>query len=121
MKGVKPLNPNIEIINPDLWAVRFSFIPYINEIDYKPDDKIAAYKEPGRITNDGLLIINKDYAGYPILKDLFPKLMKKKDRKLVKELNNALKAANKTEWENLYASMIQVEMERRIKRRKGVN
>lgn len=112
------MNQNIEVINPHLWAVKFSFIQFISEIAYKPDPEIQPYEEPGRITNDGLLILNKDHPGFPILKDLFPKLMKKKDRQLKKELNNSLLMKNKTDWQNLYASMLQVEAERRTKERR---
>ena len=34
---LKHENPNIEIINKNLWAVRFSLIPFIPQISYKPD------------------------------------------------------------------------------------
>jgi len=111
------MNQNIEVINKHLWAVKFSFLPYISEIDYKPDDEIPAYEEFGRVTNEGLLILNKDYPGFRILKDLLPKLMKKKDKELIKEIKASQALKNKSDWQNVYAAMLQVEAERRKKER----
>ena len=37
---LKHENPNIEIINKNLWAVRFSLIPFIPQISYKPNPSI---------------------------------------------------------------------------------
>lgn len=110
-------NNNIEVINKHLWAVKFSLLPFIQEIDYKPDPEVPAYEEFGRVTNDGLLILNKDYPGFRILKDLLPKLMKKKDKQLNSEVKKLLDLKNKTDWQNAYAAMLQVEMERRVKER----
>lgn len=111
------MNQNIEVINKHLWAVKFSFLPFINEIDYKPDSEIPAYEEFGRVTNDGLLILNKDYPGYKIFKEWLPKLMKKKDKQLNKEIKAAQALKNKTDWQTVYALMLQVEAERRKKER----
>jgi len=113
------MNQNIEVINKQLWAVKFSFIPFITEIDYKPDPEVPIYEEPGRITNGGLLLLNKDYPGFQVFKDYFPKLMKKKDKQLKKELNNAKLIKNKTDWQNVYTAMLQVESERRTNERCG--
>jgi hypothetical protein len=111
------LNQNIELINKHLWAVRFSFLPFISEIDYNPDEEVAAYQEFGRVTNEGLLILNKDYPGYRIFKEWMPKLMKKKDKALTKEIKASQALMNKTDWQVAYAAMLQVEAERRIKER----
>ncbi|QNO15329.1 hypothetical protein HYG86_11405 [Alkalicella caledoniensis] len=111
------MNQNIEVINPKLWAVRFNLIPFIKEIDYKPDAATPAYEEPARITNDGKLLLNKDCPIYQLMKDMFPKIMKKKDEQLQKELKNSQIKMNKTDMEILYASMLQVEIERRAKER----
>ena len=58
------MNKNIEIINKKLWAVRFSWLDFIPEISIKPDPTAPIEEEPGRITNDGLMILNKDHQGY---------------------------------------------------------
>ncbi len=114
------MNQNIEVINEHLWAVRFSYLPFIAEIDYLPDPTVPIYEEPGRITNDGLMLLNKDNRGYPMLKDMFPKLMKKSDKQLKRELITGNKLKNKNAYQTLYAAMLQVEQERRLKIRKGV-
>ncbi|NBJ16632.1 MAG: hypothetical protein FNP40_13940 [Dehalobacter sp. 4CP] len=111
------MNKNIEVINNRLWAVKFSFLQFISEIDYKPDSKMV-YEEPAHIVNDGILLLNKDCPGFEILKDYFPRIMIKKDKQLKKELTNAKHIKNKTHWDNLYHGMIQVEAERREKERK---
>jgi hypothetical protein len=116
---VNKLNKNIEVINKNLWAVKFSFLPFISEIDYKPDPDIPAYEEFGRATNDGILILNKDYAGFNILKEHIPKVMKKKDKQLKKEIKASQALKNKTDWQNVYYAMLQIEAERR-KKEKGM-
>lgn len=116
-RGENKVNQNIEVINKHLWAVKFSFLPFISEIDYKPDSEIPAYEEFGRVTNDGLLILNKDYPGYKIFKEWLPKLMKKKDKQLNKEIKAAQALKNKTDWQIVYALMLHVESERRAKER----
>ena len=46
------LNRNIEIIIPGkLAAVKFSYIPFIQEIEYTPDPDQPAYTEACRITD----------------------------------------------------------------------
>lgn len=112
------LNKNIEVINKDLWAVRFSFLPFISEIAYTPDDEVPIHEDSGRITNDGILLLNKEYAGFNILKEHFPKVMKKKDKQLKKEIKASQALKNKTDWQNVYYAMLQIEAERRKK--KGV-
>lgn len=111
------MNQNIEVINKHLWAVKFSFLPFISEIDYKADPEIPAYTEFGRVTSEGLLILNKDYQGFEILKSLFQKLMKKNDKQLTKEIKASQILNNKTDWEKVYANGLQVEAERRLKER----
>lgn len=111
------MNKNIEIINKNLWAVKFSHLPYIEEIDIEPDALMPLEEEPGRIASGGLMILNKDYPGFNILKDFFPRLMKKKDKQIDKDLQNFRLRKTLTEWESLYHAMLQVEKERRIKER----
>lgn len=113
------MNPNIEVINNKLWAVKYTYLPYIQEIDIVPDKNISLYEEPGRIAPGGLMILNKDHPGFKILKDLFPRLMLKSQRQLKLEMQNHKALKNKTDYQNLYFAMLQVEKERRLKERKG--
>lgn len=112
------MNKNIDVINKKLIAVRFSLLPFIKEIEYKPDDEVEAYEEFGRVTNEGVLILNKDYPGFNILKEWMPKLMKKKKKHLTKELKAAQALKNKTDWQMAYTGMLQVEKERRLKEKR---
>ncbi|MBY0124495.1 hypothetical protein [Bacillus sp. S/N-304-OC-R1] len=112
---MREMNKNIEVINKHLWAVKFSLIPYIPQIDYVSDSNTPAYQEPGRITNDGVMLLNKEYKGYKLFRDLYENTMKKTNRQLKKELfvGNAIK--NKTPYQIMCYSMIEVELERREK------
>ena len=47
---LKHENPNIEVINKNLWAVRFSLIPFIPQISYKPDPSVPLEQVPGPST-----------------------------------------------------------------------
>lgn len=48
---LKHENPNIEVINKNLWAVRFSLIPFIPQISYKPDPSVPLEQVPGQDKN----------------------------------------------------------------------
>lgn len=111
------MNKNIEVINKDLLAVKFSLLPFIKEIDYTPDEEIPAYEEFGRVTGEGILILNKDYPAFRIFKEWMPRLMKKKDKLLNKEIKATEALKNKTDWQVAYSAMLQVELERRTKKR----
>lgn len=45
---MKHENPHIEVLNKNLWAVRFSLLPYIPQISYKPDPSIPLEQVPGQ-------------------------------------------------------------------------
>lgn len=113
------MNHNIEVINENLWAVRFSLIPFIKEIEYVSDEIIPAYQEPCRMTNAALLILNKDNKGYELLKDIMTKVMKKSDRQLKKELNLNMVLKKKDIFKTLYSFALRTEMERRAKKKGG--
>lgn len=110
------MNHNIEVINEHLWAVRFSLIPFIKEIEYTPDEIIPAYQEPCRVANDGLLILNKDYKGYELLKGIMLKVIKKSDRQIKKELRLNVILKNKDIFKTVYVFALKTEEERRGKK-----
>ena len=71
------LNRNIEVIIPGkLAAVKFSYIPFIPEIEYTPDPDIPAYTEYCRITDGGVFLLNKDSPGYELLKGIVRKVIR---------------------------------------------
>lgn len=83
---LKHENPNIEVINGNLWAVRFALIPMIPQISYKPDPEVSLADLPGQLTPDGLMILNKDFKFYDKLLKITQTVMKMKDRVIRKEI-----------------------------------
>jgi len=61
-------NPNIEIINENLWAVRYALIPLIPQINYKPNPNVPLEHLPSQISPNGVLLLNKDFKWYEILR-----------------------------------------------------
>lgn len=113
------MNPNIEVIAPNLYAVRYSYIDWISDIDITVDPSIPLIEEPGRITKDGVMVLNKDHPGYLVLKNCFLVLQKKKDKAIKQLVQESNKVKHKTEIQNLHHFMLQVELERRAKQKKG--
>ena len=85
---LKHENPNVEIINKYLWAVRFSLIPFIPQISYKPDPAVPLEQVPGQFGPDGIMILNKDYRYFEIVKKGAESVMKLKTRQIEKELDS---------------------------------
>jgi hypothetical protein len=88
MKGSDNMNHNIEVINENLWSIRFSLIPFINEIDYEED--ITEHNH-FFLTNNGIVVLNQDNKLYPHLKVIYLKLIKRSNLMLkskLKKLNN---------------------------------
>lgn len=112
---VNTMNQHIEVINDHLMAVKFSYIPFIKEIDYRPDNEIPMFEEPGRISTNGTLLLNKDYTGYAIIKSMYPEVMRKSDKRIQKELISAVRIREKTPRQIIYISMLELEKERRGK------
>ncbi|KAB3534420.1 hypothetical protein F8154_08940 [Alkaliphilus pronyensis] len=111
------MNKNIEVINKDLLAVKFSLLPLIKEIDYTPDEEIPLNMQPGVNADGGIMILNKECPGFRIYKEWMPKIMKKKDKQLKREIKAAEALKSKTDWQITYSAMLQVELERRSKKR----
>lgn len=109
------MNPHIEVLTKKLYAVKFSYLPWISDIDIAIDPSIPVTEEPGRITSDGIMVLNKDHPGYLVLKNGFLVLQKKKLKGLKQMMQQTEKVINKTPKQNLYHFMLQVELERRAK------
>ena len=65
---MKHENPHIEVLNKNLWAVRFSLLPYIPQISYKPDPSIPLEQVPGQFGPDGIMVLNKDFKHFELVK-----------------------------------------------------
>ena len=61
---LKHENPNIEVINKNLWAVRFSLIPFIPQISYKPDPSVPLEQVPGQFGPGAVQLRFKGVAAF---------------------------------------------------------
>lgn len=106
------MNKNIEIINDNLIAVKFSMIPWIKEIEWKPDYSIPLEEQFGSISEDGVLILNKDYRGYKLISKEILKIMKNTDRKLIK-IKKRLDFNVKSQVDKFKLNLVNIELIRR--------
>lgn len=99
------MNPNIEVIIPELWAVNSGYIKagWIQELTPVPGLES---------TNDGVMILKKESEFYPILKQLVPKIIQhtNEELQLCYRLNNK---AVLNDYEKLYLNVMEWEIERR--------
>lgn len=99
--------------------MRFSLIPYIPGIDYKPDPNVPSWDEWGSLTDHGLLLLNKDNENYLYVRVGCPKLMKKTKKQLKRDFQGIKKLKNKSPLHELHFYMYQCEIERREKVKKA--
>lgn len=106
------MNPNIEIITPELWAVNSGYIKagWIQELTPVPG--LESVNEYASLTNDGIMILKKESPFYPILKQFVPKVMQhsNEELQLCHNLNNK---AVLDDYEKLYLNVMEWEIERR--------
>lgn len=106
------MNPNIEVITPELWAVNSGYIKagWIQELTPVPG--LESANEYASLTNNGIMILKKESPFYPILKQLVPKIMRHTDEelKICHNLNNKAMLDN---YEKLYLNVMEWEVERR--------
>lgn len=114
------MNKNIEFIIPNkLAAVKFSYIPFISEIDYKPDPDTPAYTEDLRITDQGVLLLNKDRPGYDVLQKIFRQVVPLPYTRLRWQRKKLATKSRRSLYDNLYLLCIDAEHERRQKVKQG--
>ncbi len=110
------MNRNIEVIVPGkLAAVKFSYIPFIQEIEYTPDAEVPAYSESCRITSDGVLLLNKDVSGYEVLKEIFVGVVSSSRKQLRNQHIKIMRQSHRSSYDALYILCLEAEMERRKK------
>ncbi|WP_455505708.1 hypothetical protein [Gemmiger formicilis] len=68
------MNPNVEIIAPELWAVNKNYIGagYIKEFRHIPNTNLGQIM----LSNTGIIVLDKGSKHYPILKKMFPAAMR---------------------------------------------
>lgn len=106
------MNQNIEVINPGLWAVNYHYLRYIRDIDYlcfDPDamDKAAA------VSNEGIIILNKNHELYRTLKQFTQKIMENTDDELAMKISS-MKDKNRDGYDRLYKFCLELEARRRM-------
>lgn len=110
------MNNNIEIIVPGkLAAVKFSWIPFIGDIQYTPDSEVQAYTEPLRITDQGVFLLNKDHPGYNSLKNVLGPLTRLSDKQLSRKHKKLAQTKMTDKISETYMLCMEAEMERRKK------
>ncbi len=120
---LKHTNPHIEIINRDLWAVRFSLIPLIPQINITHREGT----EPAESLNDleltftpeGIMVLNKDNKRFSMFRDAACRVMKLTDRQLQKEMKWLATRPPKKPFDVILRYVMMAEVERR-KIKKGV-
>lgn len=117
---LKHENPNIEIINKNLWAVRFSLIPFIPQISYKPDPNVPVDRVPGEMAPGGLMILNKDYRQYERVKRATISAMNLKTRQINKELDDLARDPVNSPMQVIWRYCLLAELERRKIKKGGV-
>jgi len=116
------MNRNIEIIVPGkLAAVKFSYIPFISDIQYTPDSEVQAYTEPLRITDGGMFLLNKDHPSYESLKNVLAPLTRLSEKQLHRKHSKLAKAPKVNKLSETYMLCIEAEMERREKAKRRRN
>ena len=107
------MNPNIEVIAPNLWAVNFQWVKagWIKELQFVPDAKCNC--EYACLKDDGTMVINKDSEIYPILKKFMLKLMQRTDSELGNIAQNLKNKALLDNYERFYLNVMEWEMKRR--------
>lgn len=117
---LKHENPNIAIINENLWAVRFSLIPLIPQINYKPDPEVPLEHLPSQISPNGILLLNKDFKWYEILQKDSIIAMKLTTKQIKKEISKKDRIPAKTPAAAVYQYCLKAELERRKVKKGGV-
>lgn len=117
---LKHENPNIEILSENLWAVRYSLIPLISQINYNPDPAIPLEHLPSQISPNGILLLNKDFKWYEILQKNAVIAMKLTTKQIKKEIIKKGRIPAKTPAAAIYQYCLKAELERRKIKKGGV-
>lgn len=117
---LKHENPHIEIITENLWAVRYSLIPLIPQISYKPDPQIPLEHLPSQLSPNGVLLLNKDFRWYGILHKNAIITMKLTTGQIKKEIVKRGRVPAKTPAAAIYLYCMKAELERRKIKKGGV-
>lgn len=115
------MNPNIEVITPELWAVNSGYIKagWIQELTPVPG--LESANEYASLTNKGIMILKKESDLYPTLKHFLPVIMRHTDEEL--QLRNQVVNSKVVldNYEKLYLNAMGWEIRRREVRAEYLN
>lgn len=123
---LKHENPHIEILNENLWAVRYSLIPLIPQINMVHKDGTEALpmdeliKLPCQYGPDGIMLLNKDFRWYDTVRKTMLDVMKMPMWKIKKEISRFGRRKADTPQKIIYQYCLQAETERRKIKKGGV-
>lgn len=107
------MNQNIKIISKNLWAVRFSWLPWIPDIRIEIDPSIPIEHEIYRIAPKGVMILNMDNKLFPLYAEQFPIFQKKKLKELKHRRDILKKIPSRNYGQELYLAIVTAELNRR--------
>lgn len=106
------MNPNVEIITPELWAVNSEYIKagWIENLTYLYPENPNPYAS---LTDNGVLIIRKETEFYDFLKKMLPRIMRYSDKTLQDFIDILSAKADKDEYEKALQNLVEWEQKRR--------
>jgi hypothetical protein len=107
------MNTNIEVINPHLWAVKFSWLPWISELKLNLDPAIPTDEQVLAISDEKVIVLNADNVHFPLYRDTLCILSGVTSKALNEELLEYERMKNRGAKTEAYLLMLQIESKRR--------
>jgi hypothetical protein len=104
------MNKNIEVINEYLWTVKFSLIPFIQEIN--SDGDLSEHNH-FILAGNGTVVLNQESNIYEHIKDAFLKLNNRSNLMLNSKLKKLNRKKNLDPKEHITNAVIRVLIESR--------
>jgi hypothetical protein len=104
------MNRNIEVIKEHLWSVRFSLIPFIDEISYNED---LSEHNHFFLAGNGTIVLNQESNIYEHIKDAFLKLNNRSNLMLNSKLKKLNRKSNLDMKEHITNAVIRILIESR--------
>lgn len=116
------MNPNVEIITPELWAVNREYIKagWIQEL-HPTSDFDSSTNKNASLTDSGIMILNKGSEFYSLLKQFVPKIMQHSNEELQQCYQSMTNKIFLDNHEKLYLNVLEWEMKRRRVRSEYLN
>lgn len=106
------MNPNIEVINKNLWGVNYYHLQFIKELTYH-DTSPDAMEKAASLTSDGVIVLNKSHELYDTFKKLFQRVMERTDEQLLGQIEY-MKDKNRDGYDRVYKFILDAEAKRRM-------